>query len=48
MDTERAVIFRKYIRQLNNALAMASIKMGGTNVDNNGFQPTVFIQVTAD
>ena len=42
---ERAVVFRKYIRQLNNALAMASIKIGNITQDVNSFVPTVFLQV---
>ena len=42
---ERGVVFRKYIRQLNNALAMASVKIGNLTQDFNSFMPTVFLQV---
>ena len=42
---ERSQVFRKYIRQLNNALSMASLKIGNTSVQLDGFAPTVFIQV---
>ena len=43
-EDEHALTFRKYIRQLNNALSMASLKMG-SNDQNNGYNPTVFLQV---
>ena len=44
--SERSVVFRKYVRHLNNSLAMASIKMGNANSTPEPYQPTVFLQVT--
>ena len=44
-NCERSLIFKKYIRQINNALSMASIKSGSAAVHTGGYQPTVFIQV---
>ena len=43
-NSERSLIFRKYIRQLNNALSMASIKSGSAAAETGSYQPTVFIQ----
>ena len=43
-ESQRSNVFRKYIRQLNNALSLASVKIGSnSNVD--GYNPTVFLQV---
>ena len=45
-ENERSVVFRKHIRQLNNALSLASIKIGNTSSQIEGFAPTVFIHVS--
>ena len=45
-ENERSLLFRKHIRQLNNALSLASIKIGNTSSQIEGFAPTVFIHVS--
>ena len=42
--SQRSNVFRKYIRQLNNSLSLASVKIGSnSNVD--GYNPTVFCRL---
>ena len=43
-DASDASVFPKYIRTLNNALFLSSVKVG-EGQRNSGFQPTVIIQV---
>ena len=45
-NDERSSVFRKYVRQLNNALSMASVKIGNSQSNVDGFNPTVFLQVS--
>ena len=40
----RSQVFRKYARQLNNALSMSSIKVSNGEPD-SGYRPTVIVQV---
>ena len=44
-NNERCSVFRKHIRQLNNALSLASFKIGNAVNQVDGYAPTVFIQV---
>ena len=42
---KRSSVFRKYVRQLNNALSMASVKIVNNQSNVNGFNPTVFLLI---